>query len=98
MQTEGRCLTIMSEIKGRTLSFSLDFSTLNVSDDGDDLSSVITKPRAKSIQSPDTFSGLNDVNLWPDTTAASGFWLPTMPTDYDSLDEGENEIPRGRLF
>ena len=63
-----------------------------------DLSSVITKTRAKSIQSPDTPSGLNDVNLWPDTTPASGFWLPTMPTDYDSLDEGENEMQRGRLF
>jgi len=63
------------------------------------LAAILTKTRAKQIQSPDTPTGLNDVNLWPDTTSvSSGFWLPTMPTDYDSLDEGENEMPRGRLF
>ena len=66
---------------------------------GGSLSAILTKTRAKDIQSPDSPSGLNDVNLWPDTTpVSSGFLLPTMPTDYDSLDEGENEMPRGRLF
>jgi hypothetical protein len=67
--------------------------------DGGNLSSIITKLRAKSIQSSDTDSGLNDVNLWPDTTSvSSGFWLPTMPREYDSLIVDENEAVRGRLF
>jgi hypothetical protein len=66
---------------------------------GGNLSSVLTKTRAKSIQSPDTSSGVNDVNLWPDTTSmSSGFWLPDMTTDYYKLDDGVNEGPRGRLF
>ena len=66
---------------------------------GGSLSAILTKTRSKDIHSPDSPSGLNDVNLWPDTTpVSSGFLLPTMPTDYDSLDEGENEMPRGRLF
>jgi hypothetical protein len=71
----------------------------NAHSGGGNMSAILTKSRAREIQSPDTSSGLNDVNLWPDTTpVSSGFWLPAMPTDYDSLDEGENEMPRGRLF
>lgn len=66
---------------------------------GGSLSTVLTKSAAKNLQTPDNTSGLNDVNLWPDTTlVTSGFWLPTMPTDYDSLKDGADAIPRGRLF
>lgn len=66
---------------------------------GGSLSAVLTKTRAKAIQSPDTPTGLNDVNLWPDPTPVpSGFVLPTMPRDYDSLIVGTNETVRGRLF
>ena len=66
---------------------------------GASLSGTITRGRAEGLQSPDSASGLNDVNLWPDATPASGgFWLPDMPTDYDSLKDGENTVPRGRLF
>ena len=64
---------------------------------GTNVISIITKQRAKEIQSPDTTSGLNDVNLWPDSEQASGFWLPVMPTDYCSLTNNSNEN-RGRLF
>ena len=66
---------------------------------GGSLSGVITRSAAEGMQSPDSGTGLNDVNLWPDATPASGgFWLPDMPTDYDSLKDGENTVPRGRLF
>jgi hypothetical protein len=78
---------------------SLGSLLYNTYSSGGSLSAVLTKAQAQSIQSPDTPTGLNDVNLWPDPTpASSGFWLPTMPTDYDSLKDGENTIPRGRLF
>jgi len=56
---------------------------------GRDLGSTITKARAKQMQTPDTPDGLNDVNLWPnETLATGGFWFPNMPTDYDILKEG----------
>jgi hypothetical protein len=62
---------------------------------GGSLSAILTKARAKELQS-DT---LNDENLWPDLTPVSaGFVLPTMPRDYDSLIVGEEEGIRGRLF
>ncbi len=59
------------------------------------LSAVLTKKRAKGIQTPDEKSGLNDVNLWPDTTpVSSGFTLENMPTDYDTLKQGADIIPK----
>lgn len=60
---------------------------------------VLTKAAAKGIQSIDSPTGLNDVNLWPDNTPVStGFILYQMPTDYDSLKDGISTSPRGRFF
>lgn len=68
---------------------------------GIDLSLLITRTRAKRLQSKDNASGLNDVNLWPDSlpvTSSTSFWIPTMPTNYEYLVEGTNTQVRGRLF
>lgn len=68
---------------------------------GIDLSLHITRSRAKRLQSKDNASGLNDVNLWPDSlpvTSSTSFWIPTMPTNYEYLVEGTNTQVRGRLF
>jgi hypothetical protein len=63
------------------------------------MDAVLTRTAAKGLQSNDSPTGLNDVNLWPDDTPVStGFSLYPMPTDYDSLKDGINTSPRGRFF
>ncbi len=63
------------------------------------MDAVLTKVAAKGLQSVDSPTGLNDVNLWPDDTPVStGFILYPMPTDYDSLKDGISTSPRGRFF
>ncbi|MBQ9344436.1 MAG: hypothetical protein IJT88_04390 [Kiritimatiellae bacterium] len=53
-----------------------------------DLGAVLTPIRSAELQTPDDCSGLNDVNLWPDTVPVSSvnaFSFPAMPTNYSYL-------------
>ena len=57
---------------------------------GNSLAPLITKVAAKAMQTPDSPDGLNDVNLWPNNNlASSGFAFPEMPTDYETLKDGD---------
>ena len=53
-----------------------------------DLDAVLTPIRSAELQTLDDSSGLNDVNLWPDTISVSSgnaFSFPAMPTNYSYL-------------
>lgn len=53
-----------------------------------DLDALLTPSRSLGLQTPDDSSGLNDVNLWPDSEPVSSphiFWFPLMPTNYSNL-------------
>lgn len=57
---------------------------------GENLASLITTGKAKTMQTPDSADGLNDVNLWPNNKPApDGFRFKPMPTDYDTLSKGD---------
>ena len=52
------------------------------------LDALLTPSRSLGLQTPDDSSGLNDVNLWPDSEPALApqlFWFPLMPTNYSDL-------------
>jgi hypothetical protein len=54
------------------------------------LINLITTEKAKTMQTPDSADGLNDVNLWPNNKPApDGFRFDPMLTDYDTLSKGD---------
>ena len=57
---------------------------------GENLAPLITTEKAKTMQTPDSADGLNDVNLWPNNKLApDGFRFAPMSTDYDTLSKGD---------
>ena len=76
-----------------------------VHESGGDMNNGLDKNAVSTMQTPDV---LNDKNLWPsDQIAVQNFTFPTMPTTYEMLDEGADEVDdgngnetgnRGRLF
>jgi hypothetical protein len=57
---------------------------------GENLAPLITTEKAKTMQTPDSADGLNDVNLWPNNKPTpDGFRFDPMSTDYDTLSKGD---------